>query len=179
MQASRLRLRAFTASLSTLPRLTLLRHLRHFRHLLTRRQSWARSRHSGHESKDEGLQAVLAHTIGSRVLGFVAIEGHGSKAKSSVRSGALCSRIFSMQLILHCWEMQYSACGHLMPRSFALAIHRLAFDLESPYELPANHTLEFSGLKGARPTCDYAGMGVTGTRLQSAYLLVSASLDQI
>ena len=94
-----------------------------------------------------------------------------SKAKARVRGGALRSRMLSLQRILHCWEMKYSRCGHVMPR-FARAIHRLAFDLESPYELPANHTLEFSGLKGARPTCDYAGMGVARALLQSVSLPV-------
>jgi hypothetical protein len=54
---------------------------------------------------------------------------------------------------------------------------RLQMDLESLYLLPSNHTLHFSGLKGSRAICDYAGInGTNEDRSSTALPLASAHM---
>ena len=55
--------------------------------------------------------------------------------------------------------------------------NRLQMDLEPLYLLPSNHTLHFSGLKGSRAICDYAGInGTNEDRSSTALPLASAHM---
>ncbi len=57
------------------------------------------------------------------------------------------------------------------------AYSRLQMDLEPLYLLPSNHTLHFSGLKGARATCDYEGRnGTSQPSVSTALPLASAHM---